>query len=98
MLASGRPVRPNDRMNAPTQVVARPGQAVARTSAELSARAAQRRAWFWLLASFTAFCCLSVAGASTVVNYRRSATDSPPSALRIDRGIVLYQDGPEGAQ
>jgi hypothetical protein len=41
---------------------------------------------------------LSVAGASTVLNYRRSATDSPPSALRIDRGIVLYQDGPEGAQ
>ena len=35
---------------------------------------------------------------TTLVNYKRSATDSPPSALRIDRGIVLYQDGPEGAQ
>jgi hypothetical protein len=85
-------------MNAPTQVVARPGQALTRTSAELSARAAQRRAWFWLLAAFATFCCLVVVSGTAVVNYRRSATDSPGSVLRIDRGIVLYQDGPESAQ
>jgi hypothetical protein len=85
-------------MNAPTQVVARPGQALTQTSAELSARAAQRRAWFWLLAAFATFCCLLVATVTTVVGYRRSATDSPVSVLRIDRGIVLYQDSPESAQ
>jgi hypothetical protein len=85
-------------MNAPTQVVARPGQALTETSAELGARAAQRRAWFWLLASFATFCFLVVTSVATLVNYRRSATESPVSVLRIDRGIVLYQDSPESAQ
>jgi hypothetical protein len=85
-------------MNAPTQVVARPAQALTQTSAELSARAAQRRAWFWLLVAFTTFCLLLVGSVTTLVSYRRSATDSPVSALRIDRGIVLYQDSPESAQ
>jgi hypothetical protein len=85
-------------MNAPTQVVARPGQALTETSAELRARAAQRRAWFWLLVAFAAFCCLTVVSGTTLVNYRRSATESPASVLRIDRGIVLYQDGPDTAQ
>jgi hypothetical protein len=85
-------------MNAPTQAVARPGQALAETSAELSARAAQRRAWLWLIAAFVTFCCLLVISGVTVVNYRRSATESPVSTLRIDRGIVLYQDSPESAQ
>ncbi len=85
-------------MNAPSQAVARPGETLSHTSSELSARAAQRRAWFWLLAAFTAFCCLSIASGTAVLNYRRSATDSPGAALRIDRGIVLYQDSPDAAQ
>lgn len=43
--------------------------------------------------------CLLVSGAIvTATNYRRSATDSPSASLRIDRGIVLYQDGPVSAQ
>ena len=85
-------------MNAPTQAVARPRRALSQTSSELTSRAAQRRAWFWLLAAFAAFCCISIASVTAVVNYRRSATESPAAALRIDRGIVLYQDSPESAQ
>ncbi|MFN0070991.1 MAG: hypothetical protein ACKVVP_05815 [Chloroflexota bacterium] len=84
-------------MNVPTQVAVRQ-QTLSPIGAELSTRTAQRRAWFFLLASFSVFCCLVVISLSAAVSYRRSATDSPAAALRIDRGIVLYQDHPESAQ
>lgn len=85
-------------MNAPLQVAVSSSHPSARTGTDASARAAQQRAWVCLLAAFGVFCTLVVTCGSMALNYRRSATDSRPAGLRIERGIVLYQDGPEAAQ
>lgn len=81
-------------MNLRTEIAVRAVQVAASSEIEAHVRTAQRRAWLYILAAFTLWCCLVTASFVAAVNYRRSATDSPTASLNIDRGIVLYQDSP----
>lgn len=57
-------------------------------------RRAERRAWTILGIALLIWCSLAVAILITMVNHRRSATDSPPADLNVERGTVFYQ-GPD---
>jgi FecR protein len=65
--------------------------AAAATPVALATRRAERRAWLLLYLGFAVWCALIGTVAVYAFNYRRSATDSPPVMLSVERGTVFYQ-------
>jgi hypothetical protein len=63
----------------------------AATASVFDTRRAERRTWLLLTSAFLIWCAIAVSTVVYATNYRRSATDSPPAMLSVDRGTVFYQ-------
>ena len=57
---------------------------------DVAARRVQRRTWICIGAAFAIWALLAGSISYLALTYRRSATDSPPAMLAIDRGTVFY--------
>lgn len=64
--------------------------ALAVAPAASAARWAQRRTWMCIVAAFLVWCVMAGTLLYGTLNYRRSATESPPAQLAIERGTVFY--------
>ncbi len=85
-------------MSATASDAARIRAAPVTASAVSSPQRAGRRAWIFLCLSFAVWCGLVGTLAVYASNYRRSATDSPPAILSLERGTVFYQGPSTPAQ
>ena len=56
-----------------------------------AARWAQRRTWICITTAFLIWCVIAGTLLYGTLNYRRSATESPPAMLSIERGTIFYE-------